>query len=51
MRLNPKVITAYRSNGRAVGRLAGKALKEIMRLTCRDELLNMDVSSGSTTIA
>ncbi len=44
--LNPVVITAYRSDGKALQRLAGKPIKDINRRTCREEVLDMDVRSG-----
>ena len=44
--LNPKVIEARNSKGRALPKLEGKKLKEITRRTNRSEVLDLKVSRG-----
>lgn len=44
--LNPTIIQAWRSDGRAVPKLAGLSLKEVGRRRCRAEVLDMTVKSG-----
>ena len=44
--LNPKIIQAWRGDGREVPKLAGLSLKEAGRRRCRAEVLDMVVKSG-----
>lgn len=44
--LNPKILRAWRDDGRAVEKLTGMSLKEEGRRHCRAEVLDMDVKSG-----
>lgn len=44
--LNPKIIQAWRGDGREVPKLAGLSLREAGRRRCRAEVLDMVVKSG-----
>jgi hypothetical protein len=44
--LNPKIIKAWRGDGREVQKLAGLSLKDAGRRHCRAEVLDMEVKSG-----
>ncbi|WP_429060663.1 IS4 family transposase [Aeromonas veronii] len=45
--LNPKILGAWRDDGRVVSKLVGMSLKEAGRRHCRAEVLDMDVKSGN----
>ena len=49
--LNPKIIQAWRGDGREVPKLAGLSLKEAGRRRCRAEVLDMVVKSGKVSTA
>ncbi|MGL6049251.1 MAG: IS4 family transposase [Aeromonas salmonicida] len=44
--LNPKILRAWRDDGRAVEKLAGMSLKDAGRRHCRAEVIDMEVKSG-----
>ncbi len=48
--LNPKIIQAWRGDGREVPKLAGLSLKEAGRRRCRAEVLDMVVKSGAEQV-
>jgi Transposase DDE domain len=45
-RLNPKILSAWRDDGRWIPKLTGMSLKEAGRRHCRAAVLDMDVRSG-----